>query len=264
MRLEDYDEVMNTNVRAALHLTQLCLPHLIKTKGTLCKSVRIKILMHWQFLSILSLYLKNIYLLSTLLSYYILMSYEYLLFPSLSRFCHQHLQSTGSTTSKLNTNLFIFFYIHSDNVEEKDLKRGQGMIIFIWYAVHCISLSSISLCMYPKDYGYWCPEIVKVAYFAKLYWKAEAWTSAHLCKFLLIGYECQRNNKHMNCSKTVVRTHDCDITILARCTAPAAHYIYRIAMRIEYSKLISIFSYQWHYHTARAKQRWTRWQRRWQ
>lgn len=33
MKIEDYDEVMNVNLRSAIILTQLCLPHLISTKG---------------------------------------------------------------------------------------------------------------------------------------------------------------------------------------------------------------------------------------
>ncbi|XP_028411815.1 uncharacterized protein LOC114534552 [Dendronephthya gigantea] len=31
--LEDYDKVMNTNMRSVFQLTQLCIPHLVKTKG---------------------------------------------------------------------------------------------------------------------------------------------------------------------------------------------------------------------------------------
>lgn len=34
MPVEDYDKIMNTNVRSLWIVTQLCLPHLIKTKGT--------------------------------------------------------------------------------------------------------------------------------------------------------------------------------------------------------------------------------------
>ena len=37
MKIEDYDEVMNVNLRSAIILTQLCLPHLIDTKGTVYK-----------------------------------------------------------------------------------------------------------------------------------------------------------------------------------------------------------------------------------
>ena len=33
MSMQEYDDVMNTNLRAPFRLTQLCLPHLIKTKG---------------------------------------------------------------------------------------------------------------------------------------------------------------------------------------------------------------------------------------
>lgn len=33
--LEQYDKVMNTNVRSVFHLTQLATPHLIKTKGNI-------------------------------------------------------------------------------------------------------------------------------------------------------------------------------------------------------------------------------------
>ena len=33
MKLSDYDQVMNVNVRSIIQLTQLCLPHLIKQKG---------------------------------------------------------------------------------------------------------------------------------------------------------------------------------------------------------------------------------------
>jgi NAD(P)-dependent dehydrogenase (short-subunit alcohol dehydrogenase family) len=33
MKIEDYDEVMNINLKSAIILTQLCLPHLIATKG---------------------------------------------------------------------------------------------------------------------------------------------------------------------------------------------------------------------------------------
>uniref|UniRef100_A0A4W5M8X9 Zgc:101858 n=1 Tax=Hucho hucho TaxID=62062 RepID=A0A4W5M8X9_9TELE len=33
--LAQYDEVMNVNVRSVYHLTQLCVPHLIKTKGSI-------------------------------------------------------------------------------------------------------------------------------------------------------------------------------------------------------------------------------------
>lgn len=35
MKIEDYDEVMNTNLRSAIILTQLCVPHLIATKGNI-------------------------------------------------------------------------------------------------------------------------------------------------------------------------------------------------------------------------------------
>ncbi|XP_046862667.1 3-oxoacyl-[acyl-carrier-protein] reductase FabG-like [Xenia sp. Carnegie-2017] len=31
--LDDYDKVMNTNMRSVYHITQLCVPHLIKSKG---------------------------------------------------------------------------------------------------------------------------------------------------------------------------------------------------------------------------------------
>ncbi|CAB3994866.1 3-oxoacyl-[acyl-carrier- ] reductase [Paramuricea clavata] len=31
--LEDYDKVMNTNMRSVFQITQLCVPHLVKTKG---------------------------------------------------------------------------------------------------------------------------------------------------------------------------------------------------------------------------------------
>lgn len=34
MTMEDYDAVMNTNVRAVIKLTQLCAPHLIETRGS--------------------------------------------------------------------------------------------------------------------------------------------------------------------------------------------------------------------------------------
>jgi NAD(P)-dependent dehydrogenase (short-subunit alcohol dehydrogenase family) len=33
--LEQYDRVFNTNVRSIYHLTQLAVPHLIKTKGNI-------------------------------------------------------------------------------------------------------------------------------------------------------------------------------------------------------------------------------------
>lgn len=33
--MDDYDTVMNTNVRSVFHLTQLAIPHLIKTKGNI-------------------------------------------------------------------------------------------------------------------------------------------------------------------------------------------------------------------------------------
>ncbi|CAF0705968.1 unnamed protein product [Brachionus calyciflorus] len=33
-KIEEYDEVMNTNLKSVLQLTQLCAPHLIKEKGT--------------------------------------------------------------------------------------------------------------------------------------------------------------------------------------------------------------------------------------
>ncbi|XP_068100157.1 3-oxoacyl-[acyl-carrier-protein] reductase FabG-like isoform X2 [Hyperolius riggenbachi] len=33
--LQDYDRLMNTNVRSLLHLSQLCIPHLVKTKGNI-------------------------------------------------------------------------------------------------------------------------------------------------------------------------------------------------------------------------------------
>uniref|UniRef100_A0A915HRJ3 Uncharacterized protein n=1 Tax=Romanomermis culicivorax TaxID=13658 RepID=A0A915HRJ3_ROMCU len=35
MPIEDYDKIMNTNVRSLWIITQLCVPHLIKTKGTI-------------------------------------------------------------------------------------------------------------------------------------------------------------------------------------------------------------------------------------
>lgn len=35
MKLEDYDASMNTNVRTLVILTQLCVPHLIKEKGSI-------------------------------------------------------------------------------------------------------------------------------------------------------------------------------------------------------------------------------------
>ena len=34
-KLEEYDEVMNVNLRSVLILTQLCLPYLIKEKGSI-------------------------------------------------------------------------------------------------------------------------------------------------------------------------------------------------------------------------------------
>ncbi|KAG8011888.1 Tropinone reductase 2 [Nibea albiflora] len=33
--LAQYDKIMNINVRSVYHLTQLCVPHLIKTKGSI-------------------------------------------------------------------------------------------------------------------------------------------------------------------------------------------------------------------------------------
>ncbi|KAM7391208.1 hypothetical protein PAMP_021913 [Pampus punctatissimus] len=33
--LDQYDKVMNINVRSVYHMTQLCVPHLIKTKGSI-------------------------------------------------------------------------------------------------------------------------------------------------------------------------------------------------------------------------------------
>merc|ERR1712039_113123 len=33
MKMEDYDVVMNINVRSPMHLQHLCVPHLIETKG---------------------------------------------------------------------------------------------------------------------------------------------------------------------------------------------------------------------------------------
>jgi NAD(P)-dependent dehydrogenase (short-subunit alcohol dehydrogenase family) len=35
MKPEDYDEVMNVNLRSAILLTQYCLPHLTTTKGNI-------------------------------------------------------------------------------------------------------------------------------------------------------------------------------------------------------------------------------------
>lgn len=34
-KLEDFDTIMNTNVRSVYHLTQLAIPHLVKTKGNI-------------------------------------------------------------------------------------------------------------------------------------------------------------------------------------------------------------------------------------
>ena len=33
--LEDYDRQMNINSRSVFHLMQLCIPHLVKTKGNI-------------------------------------------------------------------------------------------------------------------------------------------------------------------------------------------------------------------------------------
>ncbi len=35
MRMEDYDTIMNLNVRSVIFLTQLCVPHIIKEKGNI-------------------------------------------------------------------------------------------------------------------------------------------------------------------------------------------------------------------------------------
>jgi NAD(P)-dependent dehydrogenase (short-subunit alcohol dehydrogenase family) len=35
MKMEDYDLSMDTNVKSIINLTQLCVPHLIATKGTI-------------------------------------------------------------------------------------------------------------------------------------------------------------------------------------------------------------------------------------
>jgi NAD(P)-dependent dehydrogenase (short-subunit alcohol dehydrogenase family) len=35
LKLDDYDQVMNVNVRSIIQLTQLCVPHLIKSKGNI-------------------------------------------------------------------------------------------------------------------------------------------------------------------------------------------------------------------------------------
>ena len=35
MKMEDYDQIMNVNVRTIVYLTQLCIPHLIQEKGSI-------------------------------------------------------------------------------------------------------------------------------------------------------------------------------------------------------------------------------------
>jgi hypothetical protein len=35
IKMEDYDRIMNVNVRSVIFLTQLCVPHIIKEKGSI-------------------------------------------------------------------------------------------------------------------------------------------------------------------------------------------------------------------------------------